>query len=294
MRILAFDIGGTAIKIGVVENDKVVEEKEIETKAKEGGEALICRIIEEAKKFKKIDRIGISTAGQVDIKDGSIIFASENLPGWTGMKVKERLEKALNIKTAVENDVNCAALGEAYFGAGRGFSDFLALTYGTGIGGAIVSNKKIYHGSTGSAGEFGHMITHGGGYKCNCGGRGCYERYASTSALVRMALNLENVVEDIDGRYIFNEVSKGNKIYIDLVDRWIEEILIGLTSIIHFYNPSLIVFGGGVMQQDYIINKLQENLKNYVMPSFDKVLLRKAELLNKAGIYGASIIAKEM
>ena len=269
MKILTFDIGGTAIKIGVInENGNIIEKKELETRAKDGGEALLLRLFNEIEGYKNIDRIGISTAGQVDVKTGSVIFATENLPGWTGMKIKERIEKKFSIQTNVENDVNCAALGEAHFGTGIGYKDFLCLTYGTGIGGAIIQNGDVYHGSTCAAGEFGHMITHGDGIICNCGGRGCYEKYASTTALIKAIKDFNNksstsMQRYIDGRQIFERVLFGDKDYIKIVDSWINEILIGLTSIIHFYNPSLIILGGGIMQQDYIINKINFNIKKY-------------------------------
>jgi len=293
MRILTFDIGGTAIKIGVVsENGDIVEKKEIETKAKEGGEALLSRIFNKIEGYKSIDKIGISTAGQIDTRLGSVIYATGNLPGWTGMKIKERIEKRFSIEASVENDVNCAALGEAYFGAGRGYMDFLCLTIGTGIGGAIIQNGFVYHGSTGSAGEFGHMITHGGGIPCNCGGRGCYEKYASTTALIDAVKAFDPNQSNINGRQIFEKALNGDSDYIGIVDSWITEILIGLTGIIHSLNPSLIVMGGGIMEQEYIINKLNSNINDYVMPNFRGVMLKKAVLGNDAGLLGASILHK--
>lgn len=293
MRILTFDIGGTAIKIGVIsENGNIIEKKEIETKAKDGAEALLSRIFNEIESYKHIDKIGISTAGQIDTRLGSVIYATDNLPGWTGMKIKERIEKRFSIVTNVENDVNCAALGEAYFGAGIGFENFLCLTIGTGIGGAIIQKGSVYHGSTGSAGEFGHMITHGGGMPCNCGGRGCYEKYASTTALVDAVKAFDVNQSNVNGRQIFEKVLNGDRDYINIVDSWITEILIGLANIVHTFNPSLIVLGGGIMQQDYIINKLSSNIKDYVMPNFREVVLKKAVLGNDAGLLGASILHK--
>jgi glucokinase len=295
MRILCFDIGGTAIKIGLVdENGNILENREIPTEAREGGEALISNILDEINKYTGIDRIGISTAGQVDFQSGRVIFASENLPGWTGMEIKKRVEDKFSILTAVENDVNAAAIGEAYYVLDERKLNFLCLTYGTGIGGAIVENGKIYRGATGCAGEFGHMITHVGGLKCNCGGRGCYETYASTSALVRSAKAITNICDEIDGKYIFKRVLEGNEEYKQLVDRWIEEISMGLVSIIHMYNPSHIVLGGGIMQQEYILARLKRNISEYVMPNFNKVKISAASLGNTAGLLGVSILAKEL
>ena len=131
MRILAFDIGGTEIKYAFCdENFNLTEKKSIPTNAHEGGRRIIERVIEIIKSFDSIDRVGISTAGQVDSVKGEIVFATETIPGYTGVKIKELVEKETGIPTAVENDVNSAALGEAVFGAGKGESSFICLTYG--------------------------------------------------------------------------------------------------------------------------------------------------------------------
>ena len=295
MKILCFDIGGTAIKIGIVDdNGNITENREIPTDATAGGEALISKILDEISKYTGIDRIGISTAGQVDFQSGRVIFASENLPGWTGMKIKKIVEDKYSILTAVENDVNAAAIGEAYYGLDERTLNFLCLTYGTGIGGAIVENGKIYHGATASAGEFGHMITHAGGFKCSCGGRGCYEAYASTSALVRSVKAFTNICDDIGGKYIFKRVLEGNEEYKHIVDRWIVEVCMGLVSIIHIFNPTLIILGGGIMQQEYILDRLRVKVREYVMPSFSKVEIKAASLGNTAGLLGVSVLAKEL
>jgi len=295
MRVLAFDIGGTSIKVGVVnEKGDILEQKELPTLAHEGGEALMNRILKEIKNYKDINRVGISTAGQVDAVEGKIIFASENLPGWTGMEIKKRIEETCGIITAVENDVNAAAIGEANFGAGRNTPSFLCLTYGTGIGGAIVEHKKIYRGAFGSAGEFGHMITHGDGENCNCGGKGCYERYASTSALVRRVKSELKTDEEIDGKTIFEKVDANETMYIDIVNKWIDEIIIGLVNIIHIFNPTLIVLGGGIMCQKHVIEYLRSNLPLYVMPNYDKVKIMPASLGNSAGLLGAALLALEV
>ncbi|WP_077369770.1 ROK family protein [Anaerosalibacter sp. Marseille-P3206] len=293
MRILAFDIGGTSIKYGIVdEKGKIYEKYEIPTRAKEGGEALMKRILSVIGEFHNIDRIGVSTAGQVDSKKGSIIFATDNLPGWTRMDIKKRIEDIYSIPTSVENDVNCAAIGEAYYGAGREYNSFLCLTYGTGIGGAIVDKKQIYRGSFNSAGEFGHMITHAGGNPCTCGGRGCYETYASTSALIELVKKTLKLEGEINGRIIFDKVNEGDMIYKEIVDRWIDEIVIGISSLVHIFNPSLIVLGGGIMKQEYIVESIKEKLPDYIMRSFRNVKIESAKLGNDAGILGASIVSQ--
>jgi glucokinase len=291
VKILAFDIGGTAIKIGVInEEGQILESRETPTLAKEGGEALINRILNIIGEYKNIDRVGISTAGQVDHIQGKIIFASENLPGWTGMEIKKRIEEAYNIPVVVENDVNAAAIGEAFYGAAVENNTFLCLAYGTGIGGAIVENGKIYRGAFGSAGEFGHTITHVGGKHCTCGGRGCYETYASTSALVNRCMQ-ELSMKEANGRAIFELLEEGNEDIKKILEEWLFEVVMGLVNFVHIFNPSLIVLGGGIMTQPYIIKYIQENLPKYVMPNYSKVNIKSAKLGNNAGILGAAHLA---
>jgi glucokinase len=247
----------------------------------------LAQVIGIVSEYKKIDRIGISSAGQIDPKKGVVLHATDNIPGWTGINIKKSIEDQFNIPTSVENDVNCSALGEAFYGAGKNSDSFLCLTYGTGIGGAIIENRKIYTGSAFSAGEFGHMITHFDGKICTCGGVGCYEAYASTSALCR-AVSRGTGIESISGREIFALVEKGNKKVIDIIDEWIQEIVYGLVSLVHIFNPSTIILGGGIMEQSYITEKVNLSLKGKIMPNYRNVVVKKAELGNKAGILGAA------
>ena len=148
MRIAALDIGGTSIKSGLWDGERLSREGERDTNAREGGARLMERAVEILREYAPFDAIGISTAGQVDTVRGSIYYANDNIPGYTGIEVRRILEDAFHVPVAVENDVNAAALGEAQFGAGKGYPDFLCLTYGTGVGGAIVLDGRIYTGSS--------------------------------------------------------------------------------------------------------------------------------------------------
>lgn len=291
MKILAFDIGGTEIKYVLCdEYFNLSDQKAVPTNAQEGGKAIISRVVEIIKSYDGIDRVGISTAGQVNSSKGEIIFASDNIPNYTGTKIKEIVETETGIPTAVENDVNCAALGEALFGAAKGYSDFICLTYGTGIGGGIFINGELYRGTAFAAGEVGHLITHAGGRKCTCGGEGCYEAYASAKALVKSAEKL--LSRPVNGKEVFEcfdnpEVRK-------LIDCWIDEIVIGLKSLIYIFNPSLIVLGGGIMNETYIINEINKRLQSSLMPSFKNVKAVKAAAGNNAGKLGAAYLASKL
>lgn len=291
MKILAFDIGGTEIKYALCdENFSLSESKSVPTNAHEGGKRIIERIVEIIRTFDGIDRIGISTAGQVNSIKGEIIFATDSIPGYTGTKIKETIEAETGIPTAVENDVNSAAIGEAVFGAAKGYSDFICLTYGTGIGGAIFFNGKPFTGSSFSAGEFGHMITHADGNSCTCGGCGCYEAYASASTLVKSVS--EFLGRPVNGREIFENF--GNPEIRKLIDEWIDEIVIGLKSLVYIFNPTLIVAGGGIMEQAYITDEINAKLQKALMNSFRNVRVVKAQMGNDANKLGAAYLASKV
>lgn len=291
MKILAFDIGGTEIKYGFCDdNFNLSEKNSIPTNAHEGGKRIIERIIEIIKNLGGADRIGISTAGQVDSVKGEIIFATETLPGYTGMKIKEIIETETGIPTAVENDVNSAAIGEAAFGAAKGCENFICLAYGTGIGGAIFLDGKLYSGSSFSAGELGHMITHANGRECTCGGKGCYETYASAKALTVMVK--KKLGRDMSGREIFAEFE--NPEIRAIIDEWIDEINIGLKSLIYIFNPPLVVLGGGIMNEKYITDEINNRLQKELMGSFGKVKIVKALMGNDANKLGAAYAASKL
>lgn len=290
MKILALDIGGTAIKAGMTDGSGKVEDlKEFETNAKNGGAYVMQRAIEIAHTYKDFEAIGISTAGQVDSKIGVIVYANENIPQYTGTNVKKIFEDEFHVPVSVENDVNSVAIGETHYGAGRKHNDLLCLTYGTGIGGAIVFNRQIYGGSKGLAGEFGHIVTHPDGELCACGQRGCYERYASTTALVRKAKEYR---EDLtSGRIIFAEWKKGDEKIKEIVDAWVDEIVFGLVTLIHIFNPSALILGGGIMTEPYISEQVNQRIYAKVMKSYSDFEIVQAELKNTAGLLGAADIA---
>ena len=287
MNILALDIGGTAIKVARVNaKGKILDSSEYPSEGKKGGPHIIKKACEIIASYEGYERIGISTTGQVDSKTGSIIFANENVPNYTGMAVGEIIAHKFGVPVAVENDVNAAALGEAYYGAGKENKDFLCLTYGTGVGGAIVIDHKIYGGSKGVAGEFGHIVTHPNGLLCACGQKGCYEQYASTTALIRMCMEEDPGLSS--GRIIFEALHNGNKQVKEIVNGWIDEMVLGLVSLVHIFNPDCLVLGGGILSQDYIIEEVNRKLPSKIMESYRDIQIKKAVLGNNAGILGAT------
>ena len=287
MRIAALDIGGTSIKSGIWDGKQTLELKEWDTNASRGGACLMARAVAILHTYGDFDAIGISTAGQVDSEQGSIYYANDNIPGYTGTKIRDILEAEFGVPVAVENDVNAAALGELYFGAAKGAENFFCLTYGTGVGGAIVIDGSIYPGSTWSGGSFGGILTHPEAMEAGVEFSGCYEKYASTTGLVREAMKVDASLDN--GRKIFEAFDRPE--IRAVIDRWIDEIVYGLISLIHIFNPSDILLGGGILAQDYIIREVRRRVDARISSGFSGVNLLQTGLGNQAGLMGAAYMA---
>lgn len=290
MNVLAIDIGGTSIKLCLVNEKGLTSNfREIDSEAMKGGPYLVenlMKVIEAH--YSGFEAIGISTASQVDSEKGTIIYANDNFPGYQGMNLKELFETRFNVPVKVENDVNAAANGEKFFGAGKDFNDFLCLTYGTGIGGAIVIGSTIYKGLNGIAAEVGHLVLHPGGVKCNCGCYGCYEMYGSTTALVKQAMKVDASYSN--GRKIFEGLDAGDQRLEAVLENWVLEIATGLVSLTHIFNPPAIIIGGGIMEQERLIHMVRDKVQELIIDSFKDVQIMKASLGNKAGLLGAAAI----
>lgn len=290
MRIAVLDIGGTSIKSGLYEQGVLKGLREDATDAARGGAHVLeraCALLAERAPF---DAVGISTAGQVNPLEGSIIYANENIPDYTGMQLASRLRERFGVPVAVENDVNAAALGEARFGAGRGCAYFVMATYGTGVGGAAVLNGELYHGSSFSAAEFGGIVVHPEAVRAGEVFSGCYERYASVTALVRRVC--AHFPQLDSGRRIFASLNEPQ--VRALIDAWIDEVMYGLITLTHIFNPDKLILGGGVMAQPYVLEQLTERLGAHLSGGFAGTVLCAASLQNSAGLYGAAALAEAL
>lgn len=259
--------------------------REYETESVKGGPYVIAKLIDQIALYQEFDGIAISTAGQVNSDEGIIVYANENIPNYTGTRIKDILEERFQVPVKVENDVNAAALGEAHYGAAKAFPDFLCLTFGTGIGGAIVIDRQIYKGANGVAAEFGHMFTHPLTSVEGRAKKPYYETFASTTALVKKAKQVDSAC--INGRVFFDKISRGNEELLNVLDAWIDEVAIGLASLVHIFNPAAIIVGGGVMERDELVEQIEKRTQLLVMESFAGVNILKASLGNKAGVLGA-------
>ena len=298
MKVVGIDIGGTAVKYGLLsEEGTLLSAGEFPTEAEKGVENLfdnICKVID---KYMSSDLLGIAVSGtgQIDGSIGKVIGGNPIIPGWIGTNLVERLEIKYGLRAVLENDVNCAALGEKWLGAGRDAHNFICLTIGTGIGGGIVLNDDIFRGDTCVAGEFGHIQIVKDGIECMCGKKGCYERYASATALVRMVK--EATGRDLNGKEIFELEKSGDKEIKAIIDRWIDYFTDGLSTIIYIFNPSLVVVGGGVTKQgDYLLKRIEKSLAGKIGENYRRNLkIRFAELGNNAGMLGAEyLLLKKM
>lgn len=293
MKVIGLDIGGTAVKYGLLdENGVILELGEFPTEAEKGVENLfknICGVID---KYLSDDILGIAVSGtgQIDGTIGKVIGGNPIIPGWIGTNLVEKLEDRYKIPAVLENDVNCAALGEKWLGAGKNSENFVCLTIGTGIGGGIILNGDIFRGDTYVAGEFGHIQIVKSGEECLCGKKGCYERYASATALVKMVK--EKTGKTLNGKEIFELEKSGDSEIKEIVDRWIDYFTDGLSTIVYIFNPPLVVIGGGVTKQgEYLLNRILVSLDSKLGINYKKNLkIKFAELGNNAGILGAEYL----
>jgi glucokinase len=269
-RVLSLDIGGTKIAAGFVDRaGQVARYRTIPTEANRSGEDVLSRVVSLCKSLlheELVDRVdlesleslvvvGVSSAGQIDSKHGTVIYATENLPGWTGMDIKTRLESALGLPTFVENDVNCMALGEMVYGAGRGHRHILCMAIGTGIGGALILDGKLYRGWRGSAGELGHLCIDINGQPCNCGAHGCLEIYVAGPAiekdfLRRMEEKQPPAFEKSHEKISLVDIAKlahgGNVDAQNAIKSAGNYLGCGLFGLINLLNPEVVIIGGGV------------------------------------------------
>lgn len=293
---IGVDIGGSSVKTGLVdENGTVIVKSETEIDRsckKETVMETVIRSIRELCEANDIDAgsisgIGVSSPGSIDSVRGEVAASGGNVPNWGRTKVREILEKEFGLPVSLANDGNCAALAEAWIGAAKDHKDVLCITLGTGVGGGIISRGRLIEGNKGFAGEIGHFVTHAGGRECACGGRGCFEKYAATSALVREGSELRN--NWYTGRHIFEYANAGDEEALALVDRWTDEIAYGIAGLVHIFNPEVVLIGGGVSaQENLVILPVKRKVNALIMQDFtDGLEIRRAVLGNDAGMVGA-------
>ena len=288
---------GTAVKLGIVDEAGAVLAKAEESVSFDGYRTpILTTVLKAAQAFlaaqsvpaESLAGIGVSATGQIDSRKGIVAGTCGNLPNYIGAPIKAELEKTFGLPVTVANDANCMTLGEVWVGGAKGYTDVIGVTLGTGVGGGILTGGRLLEGARGLGGELGHYRTHAlDGVDCTCGAKGCWERYAATTALVRAAQEKDPAWRD--GRVIFAAAEAGNETVLALLDAWTDEIAQGLAGMVHIFNPQLILIGGGVSaQQKLLIEPIAAKVKAAVMPAFAEGLeIRAAQLHNDAGMVGA-------
>ena len=291
------DIGGTAVKLGIVDETGKVLCKGEQSVNFDGYQTPVLDTVRKAAKefltaqaipVENLSGIGVSATGQIDSRKGIVAGTCGNFPNYIGSPIKAALEQDFGLPVTVANDANCMTLGEVWVGGAQGYTDVIGVTLGTGVGGGILTGGRLLEGARGLGGELGHYRTHAlDGVPCTCGATGCWERYAATTALVRAAK--EKNPAWTDGRAIFAAAEAGNPEVLTLLDAWTDEIAQGLAGMVHIFNPQLILIGGGVSaQQKLLIDPIADKVKASVMPAFAEGLeIRAAQLHNDAGMVGA-------
>ena len=311
MRI-GIDLGGTKIVAGLVDHaGRVTLKEKIATERGRGYKAvmdtligLVQRIIEESKVAPQdIERIGVAAAGQIDEKSKSILF-SPNL-GWRNVPLKDDIEKSCGIETFVENDVNAATYGEWKFGL-KGISrDVIGVFVGTGIGGGLIFNGRLYRGFSNVGGELGHITVNPYGYRCRCGNTGCFEAYCGGSYVVERVKaeikkgyrgKLWDILEDRPDLLHTGHIEEGYLLGDELcVKSWtemIEYMGASLATLVNLLNPGIIMLGGGVVYgSKYLVEQVKAVMERRAMKASLKGLkIEKARLGEDAGIIGAAFV----
>lgn len=311
---IGVDLGGTNIAVGVVNSDNEIiglskRKTNMPRSAKEIFDDInLCiadAISEAGITAEEVISVGVGTPGSVDRETGEILYAN-NLNFSNVPAVSYINEKFPGMKVYLENDANCAALGEALAGCGKGKSSFIAVTLGTGVGGGIVLDGKLLVGCNYAGGEIGHMIINLDGEPCNCGRIGCWERYASATALVNQtkAAMLENKdskmwelcdgkIENAGGRTAFSAMKLGDECASKVCNTYIRYIAIGTVNLINVFQPELICFGGGICNEgETLLEPLRDfiGICRYSKQQKKQTEICRATLGNDAGIIGAALV----
>ncbi|HYF79826.1 MAG TPA: ROK family protein [Symbiobacteriaceae bacterium] len=302
MVYLGIDIGGTGIKAALVdEQGHILQHAETPTRASEGAAAVLNRVEHLAASLlarsnTPVIACGVGSAGRIDHRRGYVVFASGNLPGWTGQPLGAELQKRLGMPTVVDNDVNVAAIAEGWVGSARGTGNYLMLTLGTGVGGAVVIGGKLWRGARSGAGEVGHMALFPGGQECNCGGKGCAEQYVSAKALTRRANEHLDKVHPFRGiREVLSAAEKGNPMRRDAarkgVERFTADLALFLMNLQQAFDPQILVVGGGIVRLGYWWDRLLEQVARECRPRSLTIRLKRAHCGPLAGVVGAARLA---
>ncbi|MBP5655786.1 MAG: ROK family protein [Clostridiales bacterium] len=311
---VGIDLGGTNIKAGVCDSEgNLLNKLSIKTHAERTEEEIIhdmgklaLDVIKDlGKEVADIEAIGIGSPGTPDNDEGLLVYSS-NLP-FNNSPMRKLIREVIDLPVYIDNDANCAAMAEAVAGAAKGSKDSVTITLGTGVGAGVIANGRIYSGFNQAGSEFGHTVLVSGGVQCGCGRRGCFEQYASATALGRMTVEeaeahpesiLKDVLEEQGGtnaKVAFIAMKRGDKVAADLVDRYTDYLADGLANAINAFMPEVLVVGGGVCNEgDPLLIPMREKTMSrpYFGPGVKRTTIKLAEMGNDAGIVGAAMMGR--
>lgn len=313
---LGVDVGGTNLAVGVVdEENKIIARANAKCPVPCPEETfcdILAGVVREALAnanitLSDIPWIGLGCPGTVNRDTGVIEFAN-NL-GYSNFPLRDMLSERLDGKEVIlENDANAAAYGEFKAGSLRGARNAVAITLGTGIGSGIIIDGKIYAGSNFAAGEMGHTVIVYNGYPCNCGRKGCWEVYASATALIRCTKDAMNAhkdskmweltggdIEKVNGRTAFDGMRAGDPAAKEVVDNYIAYLSCGLANVVNIFQPDILCIGGGISnERETLLAPVRAYVdkEQYTMNTAKKTVICRAELGNDAGIIGAALLGK--
>ncbi len=309
--VIGMDIGGTNLRGALVTPEgRILRQLKIASGAHDGIDAVVDNIAKLVDELGEggVTGVGIGIAGVIDSKSG-VITQAPNIANVTNYPIRDNLVSKLSsgVEVIVENDANCAALGEWWIGAGKDISSLVMITLGTGVGGGIILDGKLWSGADGMGGEVGHMTVYPDGALCNCGNYGCLESYASATAVRRMVKEalasqdvetvLRDTVPETDPDDIPEAVMKaaleGDAASIDIWERFGVALGIGMASLVNILNVEMIVLGGGVAKAwDMFIEPARAELKKRGLRApAERVVIEKAKLNGDEGILGAAYLA---
>ena len=309
---IGIDLGGTNIKVGLVnENYEIIAKATAPTDLPRPAEAVcksivdtVWKVLNEAKvTIGEVNSIGIGTPGVANRNSGVVLYSC-NLD-FKNTDLRSIIKKYLDKPLFVENDANAAAFGEVLAGAGKGFKDVIVVTLGTGVGGGIIIDGKIYTGFNFCGAELGHTVIEFNGRKCSCGRKGCFEAYSSATALINMTKEsmeahkdskmweIAGSLDNVDGKTAFDGMRADDAAAKDVVNMYIEYLGCGLTNIINTFQPEMLLIGGGICKEGENLTKpLGEIIKrdSYCIDAERVTKLDICKLGNDAGIIGAAFL----
>ena len=310
---IGIDLGGTNIAVGVVdENYNIIGRGKRKTVVTDNPMRIVDDMVDAAKeavsdaglKLSDIKACGVGSPGSIDCVNG-IIYAAHNLK-IDKLNIKELMEERLNVPTLAANDANAAALGEMLAGAGKGSNSFVIITLGTGVGGGVIMNGKMLVGHNFAGGELGHSLLIYDGEPCSCGRKGCWEAYASATALIRQTKRkmqerpdsimwklVDDNIDKVSGRTAFDAMRAGDEAGKEVVDQYVLYVAAGVINMINIFQPEILTIGGGISkEEEALIKPINEYAKNNMYSSGTGQLtkINVAHLGNDAGIIGAAFL----